>query len=166
MFHWLKVPTFALGFLMLFASAAAVLPQGAAAAESLQVTGELAGGGSFEGEIVDPVFIPYEHFMELSGQLKGVVTVDGVETEISQEFLEQVYGSSRSQPCKTIYYSTLPFVLEAVGEEVQLDEIRMDVPPQGLVGGLLSGCTLRGLLDGSSGDNADLADLLNDVLGN
>lgn len=138
----------------------------ASAAESIQVTGPLAGGGSFEGVIVDAVFVPHEHYMELSGQLEGVVTIDGVETEINQAFFEQVYGSSRSNPCKTLYYSTLPFLLEAVGGEVQLDEIRMDVPPQGLVGGLLSGCTLKGLLDGSSGDNADLADILNDILGN
>lgn len=166
MFHWLKVPTFVLGFLMLFASAAALVPHGAAAAESLQVSGTLAGGGSFEGEIVDPVFVPYEHYMELSGHLEGVVTVDGVETAIDQELLEQVYGSSRSNPCTTIYYSFLPFLLEDIGDEVQLDEIAMDVPRQGLLGGLLSGCTLRGLLDGSSGDNAKLADLLNDLLGN
>jgi len=165
MFHWLKVPAFALGFLMLFAGSAMLVPHGAAAAESLQVIGTLAGGGSFEGEIVDPEFVPYEHFMELSGQLQGVVTVDGVETAIDQEFVEQVYGSARSN-CKTVYYSFLLFVLEDVGEEVQLDELAMDVPNRGLLGGLLSGCAVRNLLDGSSGDNAKLADLLNDLLGN
>lgn len=165
MVHRLKVPTFALGFLMLFVGSVALAPHAATAAEEIQVTGEVAGGGAFEGVIVDAEFIAYEEALVLSGHLEGVVTVDGVETEISQQFDEFATASQRSS-CKTIYYVVAPIFVEAIGDEIQLDEIAMEQPPTGLLGGLLGGCTLKGLLDGSSGDNADLADLLNDILGN
>jgi len=168
MFHWLKIPAFAFGFLMLFAGSAALAPHGAAAAEAIPVTGEVSGGGTFEGVVVDPVFTAYEEALVFSGRLEGTVTVEGVETMVSQQFDEFANVSDRSN-CKTIYYVIDPILVEATGDEIQLDEISMAKPRTGLLGGLLGGnalCVISDLAGDDNGDIDRLADLLNDLLGN
>ncbi len=168
MFHWLKIPAFTLGFLMVFAGSAALAPHAALAAEEIHVTGSVTDGGTFEGVAVDPVFTSFEEALVFSGNLEGTVTVDGVETAVSQRFDEFANVSDRSN-CKTIYYVIDPILVDAIGDEIHLDEIAMKKPRTGLLGGLLGGdafCVISDLAGDENGDIDRLADLLNDLLGN
>lgn len=169
MFHWLKLPMFAFGFLMLFAGSAALAPHAAYAAESIQVTGEVAGGGTFDGAIVDPVFTSFEEALQLEGHLEGTATVDGVTVAISQDFTINA-GQTDESDCETIYLATSPIFVDALDAEIQLDVFAMENQRStGLIGGLLGGnafCTLDSILPGTGIEVAELADFLNDLLGN
>lgn len=169
MFHWLKIPAFALGFLMVFAASAALAPVVANAAETdIQVRGSVDVGGTFSGVIADPVFMSFDEVLQLSGSLQGTVTLDGVDTEIDQEFTT-LAGRTANSNCKTLSIATSPIFIDELGVEVQLNEFTMAKPRSSLLGGLLGGdsrCTISDLLGGSNPDSNAVADLLNDLLGN
>lgn len=169
MFHWLKIPTFTLGFLMVFAASAVLAPVSAnAAGADIRVWGSVDAGGTFSGVIADPVFTSIDEVLQLSGSLQGTVTFDGVETVIDQEFTT-LAGRTANSNCKTLSIATSPIFIEVLGVEVQLNEFNMAKPRSSLLGGLLGGdsrCTISDLLGGSNPDSNAVADLLNDLLGN
>ncbi len=168
MFTRLKNLPMHLGFLMVFAAFVALAPSGASAAESIRVSGEVAGGGTFEGVVEEPAFTSEFAQIRFSGQLEGVVVVDGLETAIIQQFEVSAVISDRSD-CQTLFYSADPIMVDAIGDEIQLDQVTKTKPRSSLLGGLLGGdafCVISDLAGDDEGNIDRVVDLLNDLLGN
>lgn len=167
MMRVLKTPIFAIGLLVMIAGSLLMSPQGAAAA-TVGVTGQVEGGGTFEGVVLNAEFVAHEEALVFEGTLDGVITIDGEETAVVQSFSEFA-SVSESPSCSTVTYFVDTIAIEQIDADVALDPVTVEKPERGLLGGLFGGdlnvyCEVGELL--GNGETADLADLLNEILGN
>lgn len=180
--HTLSMRRLALALAALFALASVFAVAGPAQAQrpvssgvEVPVTGTLSDGGSFAGNIVDPVVSADDGDLSISGTLEGTATtVDGTTEQVSQEFTTSLVPSTGSstaaangQSCPILNLDVGPIFLDLLGLQVDLAPINLDVtavPGAGnLLGNLL--CAVAGLLDSPGNPVNAIANLLNQLLG-
>ncbi|MEJ7837585.1 MAG: hypothetical protein WKF81_02155 [Thermomicrobiales bacterium] len=173
MMTFVRKPLLALGLLLSRISFSALAPNAAAAQTSVDVGGTLSGGGSFSDVIIDAKFTGgADEFMRITGQPRGVATIDGEDVAIDLS-LNQIVSPSDDSNCDRMIVIVIvnPIELEDLGQTLQLDQLTFDQPETDLLGGLLGGnggngnviCLVDDLL-GGGGDVEGLADVLNDLL--
>lgn len=148
------------------------------------VTGTLAGGGSFTGDVlIESVERTADGALEVTGLLNGTATLpDGTTQEITDQAFT-VTGSltglaggaasasgtsiaaSSSPRCGILHLDVAPIFLDLLGLQVDLSQIVLDIDAvsgaNNLLGNLL--CAVTGLLDGFAALDALLA-RINDLL--
>jgi hypothetical protein len=149
-------------------SASAAPPPVATAPSSLDLTGTVAGGGSFVGELTNLRFVNQGGNLAVTGLLSGTLrnalggligTVEDVPITIP------IAGAQAGGTCEILDLTLGPLDLNLLGLMVHLDTVHLNITaqrgPGNLLGNLL--CAVAGLLDGSGGGG--LAGLLNRLLG-
>src|SRR5215208_3472538 len=147
------------------APAASAAPQPKATAPStLNMTGTLATGGSFVGQLTNLQFINQNGQLAVTGLLTGTLknavgAVIGNVTDLPITL--PVGGAAAGGTCKILDLTLGPLDLNLLGLMVHLDTVHLEITaqqgPGNLLGNLL--CAVAGLLDGGGGGG--LANLLN-----
>ena len=121
---------------------------------NLDVTGELADGGTFDGTLNITQLDAQDGDLLVSGVLSGVATLaDGTVQRLTQTITD-ILGSlslgDTSGECPILNLDLGPLFLDLLGLEVDLAPIELDLTavagPGNLLGNLL--CAVAGLLDG------------------
>jgi hypothetical protein len=140
----------------------------ATAPSTLDLTGTLAGGGSFVGQLTSLQFVNQNGNLAVTGLLTGTLTnaagtVLGSVTNLPITL--PVAGAQAGGTCKILDLTLGPLDLNLLGLMVHLDTVHLEITaqqgPGNLLGNLL--CGVAHLLDGGGGGG--LANLLNRLLG-
>jgi hypothetical protein len=134
---------------------------------NIPITGNLAGGGTFEGLLTITGFAFQNGQLLVSGVLTGIATQDGVVTEITQTFTNipaNLLGGQ--QRCQILFLDLGPIFLDLLGLQVDLSRIVLDITAVGGQGRLLGNllCAVAGLLD-RGGPLGNLLNQINRLLG-
>jgi len=151
------------------APAASAAPQPKATAPStLNMTGTLATGGSFVGQLTNLQFVNQNGQLAVTGLLTGTLTnaVGGlIGTVTNVPVTIPIGGAQAGGSCQILDLTLGPLDLDLLGLVVHLDTVHLNITaqqgPGNLLGNLL--CAVAGLLDNTGGGG--LANLLNNLLG-
>lgn len=149
-----------------FASATTAQAKKPAGTGSLPVSGTLADGGTFEGEISNLDASTDAGDLVVSGVLDGTATdASGEVTRIADQSFTTTAALQPGEACDVLFLDLGPIFLDLLGLQVDLSPIQLDVnavPGAGnLLGNLL--CAITGLLDNTGNPTNAIANLLDRV---
>ena len=151
-------------------SASAAPPLNATAPSTLNLTGAVAGGGSFIGQLTNLQFVNQNGQLAVTGLLTGTLNnaaggLIGAVTNLPITLPVGGAGNGAGGSCEILDLTLGPLDLNLLGLMVHLDQVHLNITaqrgPGNLLGNLL--CGLAGALDGGGGGG--LANLLNRLLG-
>lgn len=160
------VATAAIGILVVSPVASAAAPT-ASAPSSLNMTGTVAGGGTFAGTLTNLHFVNANGVLALAGDLTGTLTdaLGNVLGSVSNVPITLPVSSPAASGGCTILDLTLgPLHLDLLGLVVDLNQVHLTITGQTGNGQLL-GNLLCGLANALNGNGGGLATVLNQLLG-
>ena len=156
----------ALGVLTVSPVASAAPPR-ATAPSSLDLTGTVAGGGTFAGTLTNLHFVNANGVLALTGNLTGTLT-DALGNVIGSvtntPITLPVGGATPSGGCTILDLTLGPLHLDLLGLVVDLNQVHLTITGQTGNGQLL-GNLLCGLANALNGGGGGLAGILNQLLG-
>jgi hypothetical protein len=146
---------------------ASAAPPTASAPTSLNMTGAVAGGGTFTGTLTNLHFVNTNGVLGVAGNLTGTLTDalgNTIGTVTGVPITLPVGGAAASGSCSILDLTLGPLHLNLLGLVVDLNQVHLTITGQTGNGQLL-GNLLCGLANALNGGGGGLANVLNNLLG-